>query len=187
MKTKTMFAYICITCAVIAGIASATPITFIQTGTGSGTLNGVPFGATSFIITSQGNTDDRQSWGSGLWCIIHSSSSIMITGLGTFDVLEQTRTFVNNPNGLVGYFIGRDLFNIGPGLEFETWNMLRPIGPINSQGRLLQWGFIPVNTSGGILFFNDSYMAAVFKAVPEPATLLLLAFGGMLLRRKRNA
>ena len=111
-----------------AMVVVAAPVTFTLTGTGSGMLNFVPFATSSFIITSQGDTDNRLSFDVG-WSITHSSSSIVITGLGTFDILTRTQTAVNNDIDSVvygtavssRYLIDRALF-LGPvDAAFSTW------------------------------------------------------------------
>ena len=66
--------------------------------------------------------------------------------------------------------------------------MLGPIGPISGSGELLQWTFTPqINTTGGILIFNNGFSDATFTAVPEPASLAIFVVGGMALivRRRR--
>lgn len=171
-------------------IAAADVLTFIHTGNGSGTLNGVPFPASNFTITSTGDTNNRQSFGSG-WFIDHSSSSINIQGVGNLTVLTPTRTFVNNPGQIVGYSRagsnGADLYNGPTNAVFGTWDMLGPIGPIAGTASLLQWQLNPqINTSGGILIFNNGTSPATFQAIPEPASAVLVGLGALagLLRRR---
>ena len=43
----------------LASQAPAAPITFTHEGSGSGTLNGVPFGVSDFVITAVGDNDGR--------------------------------------------------------------------------------------------------------------------------------
>jgi len=81
--------------AVSACPALADPMIFTHEGSGSGTLDGSPFGASDFVITAFGDTVNRLSFGVG-WYIGHSSASISIDGVGDFDLLTGTRTFVNN-------------------------------------------------------------------------------------------
>ncbi len=59
---------------------------------------------------------------------------------------------------------GADLFNGPSHAQFATWDMLSPIGPISGSGYLLQWHYSPIDTTGGILIFNDDTCDATFTA-----------------------
>ncbi|MBN2271047.1 MAG: PEP-CTERM sorting domain-containing protein [Sedimentisphaerales bacterium] len=181
--------------ALVMAEAPAGILMFTHEGNGSGTLGGNAFPASDFVITAVGDTDDRLSFEYGWW-INHISASILIDGVGDFDILTGTRTFVNNDRSIVGFSRAKDLGGRGPDLfdgptdaAFDTWDMLGPIGPISGSGSLMQWTLTPlINTTGGILIFDsDSGVSTTFAAVPEPATICLLGLGGFLLRRKRNA
>jgi hypothetical protein len=160
-----------------ASAVSASPITMIHDGSGSGTIDGVSFTSVNF--------------GSG-WFIDHTSASINIAGVGTFDFITPTRTFVNNNIPLVGFsragISGSDLFN-GPGnAEFASWDMTTSIGPLSGGGNLIQWGSEDVMTSGGVLFFADGFTDAQFTAiVPAPASLALIGLAGITATRRRRA
>jgi len=173
---------------VLAVSAEAGLVMFTHEGNGNGTLDGNPFSASDFVITAVGDTGDRASYSSG-WFIDHSSASISIDGLGDFDFLTGTRTFVNNDSQTVGFsregISGADLFDGPTNAEFATWYMLDPIGPISGSGSLMQWTNYTVNTTGGILVFDSGSSDATFMAIPEPATLALLGLGSLLLRRRR--
>src|SRR5258708_5909989 len=69
--------------------ASASPITFIHSGIGSGTVGSTPFTDTQFTFTSTGDTDDRMNE-SDVGQINHLTSRIEIAGMGTFSVLVST-------------------------------------------------------------------------------------------------
>jgi len=176
-----------------SALASAAPITFVHEGSGSGTLDGVAFSAL-FTITASGDTNNRIGFGSG-WYIGHTASTINIDGVGSFDFVTSTRTFVNNGAQLVGFSRGdadggSDLFNGPVNDAFGGWDMTTSIGPISGGGDLLQWGSTPaVVTTGGVLFFDDFFTDARFTAtvVPAPATLLGLVGLAATRRRRSNA
>lgn len=171
--------------------APADILTFTHTGTGSGALGGAPFPQSDFVITAFADTVNRQSLPGGEgWSIDHLSASISIDGLGSLGILTPTRHFVANDLRLVGFSRaeGGDLFNGPTHAEFGTWDMLGPIGLISGSGELFQWTFTPqINTTGGILIFNNGFSDATFTAVPEPASLAIFVVGGMALivRRRR--
>ena len=179
-----------------ASLAAAAPITYTQSGFGSGTLDGVAFGVlapVAFTITAQGDTDNRQSIMIGPlqrgFFIDNDSASIEIAGVGSFAFSTPTRFFSNTAIGLVGFSragaSGSDLFD-GPGLI--GWDMTTSVGPIAGGGT--SWWGPDVRTDGGVLFFRLADSSATFSArvgtVPEPASLLLLGSGVTLAFRRRR-
>jgi hypothetical protein len=173
---------------VLTPAASAAVITFTQAGVGSGTLNGVPFPASSFVIWSVGDTANV-GWFEDGWYLDHNSSSITIAGLGTVGLVSPTETFVNNTNQIVGYTRADtyyDLYDGPTNPAFASWDMLTPIGPIYGTAQLLQWATFPVVTTGGVLVFNDGAAPTVFTAViPEPASFVACGLASLLARRRR--
>jgi hypothetical protein len=151
-----------------AAAAAAAPITYISTGTGSGSIGGTPFTDAAFTITGQADTDDLASCGGSCREINHLSTSITIAGVGTFTITSPLRTFLNNTPGLSRQNPpGGDLYSLYNG-NFAGWDLVSDWGPINTTGSLLQWGgSLPdVNTSGGVLeFADDGAVPGTFQAI----------------------
>ncbi|GAB4384890.1 MAG: hypothetical protein Kow0022_08900 [Phycisphaerales bacterium] len=183
-------AHMMIVAGLCAAPALAAPIEFTHYGSGSGTLDGVGFVST-FTISAVGNTDDRVNLGFGYF-IDHLSASITIDGVGTYDFLTPTRTFVNNSAQLVGFSragsLGIDLYNGPIDPFFASWDMTTSTGFISGAGSLLQWDYEDVMTTGGVLFFDTFSTDAAFVAtvVPAPASIGLLALTGVAATRRRR-
>lgn len=177
--------------AAVTAAAHADPIIFSYTGAGSGSIAGVSFTDADFVITATGDTASREAIATG-WFIDHATASIDIAGVGSFDFISPTRTFVNNPNSVVGFsrggISGLDLFDGPTDTAFAAWDMLSSIGPITGSGQLRQWSLVPVETSGGVLLFDNAGSAATFSAtvIPAPASAVLLALGGFVAARRRR-
>src|SRR5438045_9721356 len=85
----------------MTSLATAAPISYTQSGFGSGTLDGVAFGAAApvaFTITATGDTDNRQSVLVGGvfllgYFIDNDSASIDIDAVGSFTFSTATRFF----------------------------------------------------------------------------------------------
>jgi hypothetical protein len=178
----------------LAGVASADPIRFVYTGTGSGSLNGTNFSGAAFTITALGDTADRQSFSSGFF-IDHTSAMIEIAGVGTVAFVTATRTFMNNASMVLGFSRagtgGADLYNGPFQTTGTTWDMLSDFSTSGTFG-LLQWTFTNVDTTGGVLAFLSNegapgtFSATLIRDVPEPGTFGLLLGGMFLIARMRR-
>lgn len=164
-------------------VANAAPISFIHTGSGSGTLGDMTFSDAAFTITETSDTDMLESCGSGCYFINAGSTVLDLAGVGRFDFISGTRTFANN--GFVGLSRagaeGIDLYNVFsvPGYALQ-WS----VGPVSGEVELLQWnesGGDAVLTSGGVLVFEHAHtqgsFQAVTSAVPEPFASAMFAAG----------
>lgn len=186
-----------VTAAMISSAASADMITVTQTANVSGSITGFSFNDTELTITAIGDTDDRMNIG-GVFVLLHSSVTLSLDGVGTFDVLDDTFTFVNNGVQRAGFGFtetmgldGLDLLDTGPDAAFGSWDMLSSIGPVTtSDGILTQWDVIGgLNLTVGELYIDDADpVSNTFTAevVPTPGTLAGLGFGGFFAARRRR-
>ena len=94
-KYGVIFAAMVFISTALAAKSFAVPITFIHTGTGSGTIGVTQFVDSAFTITGHADTTNRQSTLTGFY-YEHTSTSIALSGVGTFDITSKIRTFVNH-------------------------------------------------------------------------------------------
>jgi len=164
-------------------------IDYIFTGTGSGTLDSVPFPSSDFTVTVWANTCDvMEIFFPGVFTVLATAAKVDIDGVGTVQVTEETGVFANNPNDALGW----SFFN-GDNLDFDIWdffNVLPPpydlttdFGPVfaaNPPGF-----FAPVSTDSGLLLITgitDGTFVAELKddmvggeLLPIDSTALVLA------------
>jgi hypothetical protein len=191
MRSHALFLVAVVAC-VFYTPARAVNLTFTYTGNGRGTLNGVDFPASDFVITATADTVNR-THSSSVWWLPNTSASIQIAGLGNVGILVPTQEFVNNSSEIAGFAYGpspggRDLLWGPDNAAFATWDLSGPIGPITGAGLLLQWGGSdpPVNTTGGILTFANHWNPITYTVTPEPAAISLVALAGLLAARVRR-
>jgi hypothetical protein len=165
-------------------------ITFNYTGTGTGSIGATPFTGASFVIAAVADTDRQTEVSAGVFFEDHDSASISIVGLGTYEFVTATRTFVNQNSHQIGFSRGGasgfDLFSNLSNSAFADWDLLSSIGPITGVARLNQWTspYPPVETTGGRLIFDrEQTTTCTFQAtvgsVPEPSTLVVFGVGAI--------
>lgn len=167
--------------------ASATPIFFEFTGTGSGNLDANSFFDVFFEVQIAGDTDDINfDFGPDVPQIAGLSGTISLTGIGLGTFADSLYVFNNQSNEAVGFgsssqFDLIDLF--APGVGLDTYGLDTSFGPISSVN-LFFGQFLQVDTSLGSLTF-DTVREATFQAtlgvIPEPASILVLASGAVCL------
>jgi hypothetical protein len=166
------------------GAAHATPLTYSESTTASGSLGLQGFTNALVTISGTANTENVQNIGPDFFFINMPSAEVSVAGLGTFlftDELDFFTNSVSNPfpeaagvsdRTLDGFDI-LDTFSTGIG----TYNLKSAFGPVTGMGAT-NLGTKFGTTDGDLVFssIGDSTFTAT-SAVPEPTTIELLGTG----------
>jgi hypothetical protein len=198
-----------------AAPAKADPITYKLTGTGSGTIGGLPFTDALVTVTLTGNTSNVTSvalFPGPNWLVNVGTTTINIPGIGLANVTDATAMYSS-----VVPFAGAPTFGLPvlpyvllgqldhpPATNSQTsiagmgsdallgYNLQTSIGPITSSlGGLATPPSLIVHTNLGNLVFDVNPLSggtftATTTPVPEPSTLSLLAVGVVALVGSRS-
>jgi hypothetical protein len=175
------------------GPGTASPVTYTETATISGSLGGQSFSGDLLTLTGSGDTANVT--GSFVNLV---SASVSITGVGNGGFTDATQVAAGNRSDVAGFGDpGRNLgilFTLNT--AFSTYDLKTSIGPLS--GVALFNNGVSFPTTAGAFIINSVTGDATFSAVvspsgvPLPGALPLFATGlaglGLLgWRRKRKA
>jgi hypothetical protein len=175
----------------------AVPIDYVFTGTGTGTVGATSFTDADFEIRVVGDTTGRYSAGDpGSFWNDALSAVVTIFGVGSFNVTEPTRVFVNNTVDAVGFnsFADADQFDLFdmPFLALFEYDLVSPYALETGSGGCCSTQWDALQTDGGSIDMTSLGSTGTFEAsvseVPEPGTMLLIGSGlvGLVSRRRRS-
>ena len=175
------------------GTASANPVTYTETATVGGSLNGVSFSNQVITLTGSGNTANITQPTPGVFENFLTLLFSITGGVGSGTFTNSTFVLSNN-SGIIGGFsdaTGNAAILLTTNAAFGTYDLSTSLSPVSGTATTNQGRQNP--TTAGPLVFNFN-TTATFSAdvVPLPAALPLFAtgIGGLGLlgwRRKRKA
>jgi hypothetical protein len=159
--------------------ALATPITYTERVTGSGSLNGVAFNNATILLTETSDTSNVTNQGSNPHIFVNIGTVTLIIDGGIPVTFTDTVAARDYQPGPVADFI--DLTSVTAILgtlnnTFATYDVTTAIGPITDTATFNIAGSFP--TTGGAFILTSVDGSSTFTAaVPEPASLTLVATG----------
>jgi len=163
---------------VAANSSRATPITYTETATATGSLGAVTFTDAAVTLTMMNDTVNVMNPMSGLF-VNFGTTTITVSGFAPATFTDQTEVFSNQSVSAVGFrdaTISRDILDVSSA-SFAAYALTTPIGPISGTALFNSGQSFP--TTGGAFILSSvtgptATFTAATTAVPEPASLTLL-------------
>jgi hypothetical protein len=165
-----------------ASPACAVPITYTETDTASGSLNGVAFSNATIVLSETSDTTNVTNPSPGFFenvgtitLSINGTAPVTFTGTPTGVSVDQATGFGNPLADFFDSSVGIIIGALDP--AFGTYDLTTAIGPITATGVVFAGDtFFPTSGGGFILtgVFEPTFTATI-PAVPEPNSLAILA------------
>lgn len=186
MKAATIFI---ILETLICATAQADPVTYILSGTGSGSLGLDSFTNVGFTITSTADTANITESTPGVFDVPDITASIFVTGAGTgdFNLSSLPVGNVDNQQGVAGISsIGENFAILGDqNAQFKSYDLSTSLAP--AAGIPIENNGLAFSTTAGDFILSEvSSVTFQAEVVPEPSILTLLAPGALLLWHGRS-
>jgi hypothetical protein len=168
----------------IAGSAVGEPIAISIEGLASGSIGGIPFSDTPYLIEIAADTDNVYAPVPGVVAVSSDTATVFLGAFGLATITDDTVFFVSNAGGGVGFSKdpGLDIIDLACDLDCSTWDLTTLFGPISDPSPVVQGE--DVETDLGTLIFTSTYLGATMTAVvaaTPPAVPSLAPLGVALL------
>jgi hypothetical protein len=170
--------------------AAAELITYTETFTGSGTLNGHAFTNATVVLSGTGDTSDIQAIDSTFYVNDQIAMSVTI-GVTTVAFSDSFNIFLNQAPYMQLPSIGFQDNNYSEELSsanssgFGSYNLEGPLAPLIATGTVGLDTIDSYSTTGGSLMFTGGTGSATVSATaataaaPEPSSLTIVSIGGL--------
>jgi hypothetical protein len=160
-----------------AGMAYAGPITYTETATATGSLNGVNFRDALVTLTMSGDTSSVFNDG-GIWRN-NGTASVTIAGLGSA-IFTDTVDVFDNPGfpaaGFADFVVGSSILDTVNDAAFVTYDLTTAFGPITNANFINGGEHFGTNVGDFVIIAaGDSTFQAT--TAPEPMTVSFLGLG----------
>jgi hypothetical protein len=174
-----------------ASAVHADTITFTDTATMSGSLDGVSFTNALVTFTVVGDTANSSNGGSGSVFRLPGVTTVTVAGVGSDTLSDASTGAVDNQTlGVAG--ISDFTTHIGltftvNAAAFDTYSLTSSIGPITGSAEVSIFDFATVNGSLDLAAISRQSTFTAVEA-PEPSSMALLGMGlfGLLGLLKKN-
>jgi len=179
--------------AICSAAAHADSITFTDTGTASGSLDGTSFGSNLVTLTLTGDTSAITSPSSGI-LLLAGTATVSVAGVGSDTFTDSITIDCSAGPEACGFLDGGSSIMLTFNPVLSTYGLTTAIGPLTGSNSYNPG--LSFNTLSGTFVINSLPGDTTFTAVdnttsaPEPNSLSMLGTGllglmGMALLRKR--
>jgi hypothetical protein len=159
----------------------ATPVTYTETVTGSGLINGLGFHNLEVVLTLNGNTSDVVK---GTLSLIFGTATINVGGAESATISGPSEVFDDQAAGIAGFKVVASVDILDTeAAAFSAYDLTSAIGPISGMALFNSGQAFPTTNNSNFVLDSVEGQAtftatlASIAPTPEPASLMLVGIG----------